>query len=61
MRSQHPTDVLEREKEAYRRFLDYKDRRAEIVKTLRFFESMGKPLSTREREILAEEENHEAL
>lgn len=27
MRSQHPTDVLERENEALRRFLDEKDRR----------------------------------
>jgi len=35
VRSQHPTDVLERENEAYRRFLDHKDRRVEIAKNLR--------------------------
>lgn len=59
MRSQHPTDILERENEAYRRFLDQRD----LVKELRRAESMGRPLSTWEREILAhvEEENHEAL
>lgn len=53
---QHPTRMIEEGKEQYRRFLDYRERRAEIAQTLRFFESLGQPLSTREIEILAEEE-----
>ena len=53
---QHPTRVIEEGKEQYRRFLDYQERRGDVAQTLRFFESLGKPLSTREREILAEEE-----
>ena len=54
---QHPTRMIEEGKEQYRRFLDYQERRAELVKTLRFFEGLGRPLSTREIEVLQEEED----
>ncbi len=37
-----------------RKYVAFKRRRAEMVETLRFFDSLGKPLSTWEREILAE-------
>ena len=38
------------------RYIALKQRRADLVQTLRFFASLGKPLSTWEREVLAEEE-----
>ena len=41
------------------RHVALKRHRAEVLQTLRFFESLGKPLSTWEREVLAEaEEEH---
>jgi len=40
--------------EQQRRYVALKRCRAELVQTLRFFESLGKPLSTWEREILAQ-------
>jgi len=51
--------MIEEGKEQYRRFLDYQERRAELVQTLRFFDSLGKPLSTWERDVLAEAEEEQ--
>jgi len=41
------------------RYVALKRHRAEVLQTLRFFDSLGKPLSTWEREVLAEAEEEE--